>query len=471
MEKRRLTKTVAIILAVLFTLSVSATVSTFAQEKPDLEQIFKEARKRKGKRPLIFIPGIMGSELVHEDTGEKLWFSFSRSKNEDLRLPIALNLKSSRDKLIPGDIVRKVNIKFLPDVQVYSNLVKTLTEYGGYAEASWENPPESLEDKFFVFPYDWRRDNVETARYLIEEIEELKRRVKRPDAKFNVLAHSMGGLIVRYAAMYGKSDIRKGRLKPSWIGERHFGKIFFFGSPNEGSAEALRTLLRGKSSIGGSMKLPFVRYLTPVDIATMPAIFQLLPNLKTTRFYNENLKPIKIDLYNIKNWRKYGWAIYSNKKHLEGLSEAEIGRLEQYFRIVLRRAKRFHEALDAKAPRRGGSEMYLVGGDCYSTLDAMIVYKNDKQKWITLTSPDSFQTSTGVKVRSSQLRSLMYSPGDGRVSRKSLLGDGFDDTGFIKQTFFVCERHDAIMNNRTIQNNVLTLLINEARKLEPAKAP
>ncbi len=39
-----------------------------------------------GKNPVIFIPGLSGSELKHKQTGEKIWFNPFKSKSEDLRL-------------------------------------------------------------------------------------------------------------------------------------------------------------------------------------------------------------------------------------------------------------------------------------------------------------------------------------------------------------------------------------------------
>ena len=426
-----------------------------------------KVKNRLGKRPVIIIPGIMGSELKDSDNGETVWFSILKSDGEDLRLPIALNLKLSTDKLVPGDIIRKIKLKFFPDVKIYKGIIDSLIK-NGYEEAKWEDPPKDLEGKFFVFPYDWRRDNVETAQFLIEEIKEVKRLTGRRDAKFNVLAHSMGGLVARYAAMYGMADLPRGRPRPNWAGAKHFANLFFFGTPNEGSAEALQTLFKGQSSLGGTVKLPFVRYLTPMDIATMPAVFQLLPHSRTTRFYDENLRPLKIDLYNIKNWKKYGWAIYAGKKHLKNFSEAEKFRFEKYFDLVLKRAKRFHRALDIASTRKNPIGMHLIGSDCKKTLDAMVLYKNDRDKWVTLTKPSSFKTSKGRKVSSRALKSLMLIPGDGSVTRRSLLAEMLKKGNKKKvlfgsdsksTTLFVCEVHDQIMNNSKIQRSVISALI------------
>ena len=450
-------------------------IETIAQKQPNLEKIYVTSKERKGKRPIIIIPGILGTSLKNAETGENVWYSVRRSKDDDLDLPVALDIKSSKDNLVPDDVIREINLKLLPDIKVYQSLIETLSKYGGYEEASWDNPPKNLQDKFFVFPYDWRRDNVETAHILIKKIEKLKKDSKQPSIKFNVLAHSMGGLITRYALMYGKADLPKGKPQPTWAGERYFSKVFLFGVPNEGSIGALETLFRGRSSLGTGIDLPFVRDLNPMDVATMPSIFQLIPHKRTGRYYDEDLKPIKVDIFNIETWRKYKWGIYSNDKYLKHFTEAERGRFEQYFSIVLKRATRFHEALDAYSKKRLSVGLFIIGGDCRNTLDALVIYQNEKNdKWITLTKADGFRNSKGTKITDDQIRKLMFVPGDGRVSRTSLLAETlaedrrrsnlFDSALPLTYAMFMCEEHQDITSNVTIQNNVLTALISEANQ-------
>lgn len=448
--------------------------AVFAQKEPNLANIYNEAKMRKGKRPVIIIPGILGSELINKDTKEKVWFTFSRSSDDDLSLPITADLKTSRDKLIPGDIIREVNFKLLPNIKVYQDLINTLKEHGGYEEASWDDPPQDINDKFFVFPYDWRRDNVETAQMLIQKIDALKTKTKNPTLKFNILAHSMGGLVARYAAMYGGADLPlSGVPKPTWAGDKYFSKIFFFGVPNEGSMETIDAVLKGTSSIGPGADLPFIRNLTPKDIATMPSIFQLLPHPKTEHFYDENLNDLVVNIYNISSWKKYNWSVYSDDKFMKDNSAAEVRKFERYFSLVLNRAARFHQALDAYSAKRVSVGMFIIGGDCIDTLDAVVLYKDDG-KWKTLTKPKSFKNSKGVKITDEMLRKIMIAPGDGRVTRRSTLAETlsetkrrsvlFDSLLPITSALFICEDHDNITNNPTIQNNFLTALVSEAER-------
>jgi len=456
----------------LAVLAVAFPPAFHGQKTPDLERLFKDASKRKGKLPVIIIPGILGSELVNQRTGEKVWFKLGRSKDDDIRLPIGLDLEKARDDLVPGDVLRKLNIPILSDIEVYQKLIESLEKYGGFTAGSWDDPGDDLSDKYFLFPYDWRRDNVETARILFRKVEKLKADSNSPDRKFNVIAHSMGGLVARYAAMYGDRDLPSGVPVPDWAGDRHFSKIFLFGTPNEGSADALQVLLEGFGAIR-NINLPFVRDVSPLDVITMPAAFELLPSEGTLQVYDEKLEPIDIDIYDPATWKKYNWSFYGEKDLLDEFSEAEVGRLEQYLGIVLARSRQFHRALGTNSDARSSLAFFMIGSDCIPTLDGLVIYKDGKKdRWVTLSRPESFRRSDGAKVSSDTLESLMLKPGDGRVTRRSLLADTLD--GSQKQSvlfnsalpltnaLFMCEEHDKLTGNKTIQDNILTALISEA---------
>jgi pimeloyl-ACP methyl ester carboxylesterase len=283
---------------------------------------------RKGKLPVIIIPGIIGSELINKDTNDVVWFGLRRSSTDDLRLPISTNLAGNRDNLIPRDILRSVKLfAFLPETEIYERLANTLETSGGYKEGKWDAPSENgFEDTYYVFPYDWRRDNVESARLLIRRIEELKAKLKKPNLKFNIIAHSMGGLIARYAAKYGDTDLPSGKqkLRATWAGAKNINKIFLLGTPNEGSVSALNSLINGLGLLSANrLNLPFIQDLSKYDVFTIPAAYQLLPHAGTIRAFDENLKPLSIDLYNPLTWEKYGWTAYSDPDFAKEFNEAE----------------------------------------------------------------------------------------------------------------------------------------------------
>src|SRR5947209_13562074 len=305
----------ALSLLLVFTPVLSGCIR--AKRTPNLARVFAGARERVGKRPLIVIPGILGSQLVNSKTGEVVWPSAFRSSDDGLSLPISRDLERNRDNLVPKKIVDTARLaKLIPEVYVYHELLLALKNYGGYREGDWDNPgTDGDHDTFYVFPYDWRRDNVETARALFERLETLKHKLNRPDLRFNILAHSMGGLIARYAAMYGDADLPPDGVQPqpTWAGAADINKIIMLGVPNEGSADAFATLIDGYSITEGlRRRIPLLNKLTAEESITAPAIFQLLPHRSSAKFLDEDLKPLDLDLYDAAVWKRYGWSPINN---------------------------------------------------------------------------------------------------------------------------------------------------------------
>ena len=463
-----------------------------ARRRPNLERIFAEARARAGKRPLIVIPGVLGSQLVNYETSEVVWPSLFRSSDDGLSLPVTPDLERNRDNLVPRKIVDTARLaRLTPEVYIYHELLEALRKYGGYREGDWSDPgPEGDRDTFYVFPYDWRRDNVETARDLVGRLETLKRKLNRPDLRFNLVAHSMGGLVARYAAMYGDADLPAdgARPVPTWEGAAHISRIVMFGTPNEGSADAFTTLHQGYSVTEGLRRpIPLLNKLSREDIFTAPSVFQLLPHGGAVRFLDENLAPLEVDLYDPEVWRRYQWSPVADPDYRErfvrGRTRGDnapfrggtLELLDAYFAAVLRRAKRFHEALDAEGAGDPPVKLFAFGGDCEDTLVAPVVlFDRKKGRWVTWTRPRAFQNSAGRRFSLKEVTAAMSAPGDGRVTRRSLLGEGLagprrGDSLFgtalpIAYAVFACDLHGELQNNRTLQNNALTTLVSEVMK-------
>jgi pimeloyl-ACP methyl ester carboxylesterase len=461
---------------------------------PNLERIFAAARERTGKRPIIVIPGILGSELVNSETGEVAWPSIFRASDDGLALPVSADLQSNRDRLQPRkiiDIARLSQARLGPEMYVYRDLLDALRRYGGYREGDWANPAaDGDRDTFYVYPYDWRRDNVETARDFVRRLLELKRKLNRPDLRFNVVAHSMGGLIARYAARYGDADLPDGEARPvpNWSGAAHINKIIMFGTPNEGSADAFATILEGYSvTTGVRRRIPLLNKLSREDIFTSPAIFQLLPHAGTAHFLDQDLQPLKVDLYDPATWHRYGWSPVTNEDYRRRFIKGETrgddapfraGKLEDldaYFATVLRRARRFQEALDVPAESETPILLFVFGGDCEETLDAPVIFHDEKSnRWVTLVRPREFRTSAGRKVSRDEAARAMYAPGDGRVTRRSVLAETlaashrnnplFETALPIAYAVFGCDLHGYLQNNKLLLDNALTSLVSEAMK-------
>jgi pimeloyl-ACP methyl ester carboxylesterase len=460
-----------------------------ARRTPDLGRVFAGVRERKGKRPVIVIPGILGSRIVNRRTGEVVWPSVFRSDVDGLSLPTTPDLVNNRDELVAARIVESARLagNFGPEVYVYHYLIRALEDYGGYREGDWANPPEDGDrDTFYVFSYDWRRDNVESARLLVKRVEALKLKLGRPDLRFNVVAHSMGGLVARYAAMYGDKDLppEGDAPRPDWAGAGFVNKVFMFGTPNAGSAEAFAVLLEGYSVTEGlRRRVHLLNKLSREDVMTAPSIFQLLPHGAVARFLDRDLRPLSVDLYDPAVWRRYGWSAANDPifraSYERGVARDEeapttrgtLADLDAYFDAVLARARRFHQALDATVAD-APVKLFAFGGDCEETLSAPVIMQDEKTgRWLTLTRPKSLKGSDGRKLKREEVVRAMYAPGDGRVTRDSLMGVGLSDAGRASAFYetplpvayaaFACDLHSELQNNRTLQDNALTLLVNE----------
>lgn len=422
-----------------------------------------------GKNPMILIPGLSGSELRHKDTGERVWFrAFKKAKSEDLRLAISADPTKNHDALIPGDILRSVKIGIFPAIDVYDSFVKAMLVRGGYHEEKWDTPSENgFQDSLYLFPYDWRLDNVVNARHLIQRVNELKRKLNKPNLKFDIVAHSMGGIIARYAAMYGDADLPTGNRKavPTWAGAKDFDKIILMGTPNEGSAFSLSPLLNGFTIGGLRIELPFGQDTSKFTVFTIPAAYELLPAPGTLRVYNDKLKPIDVDIYDLKVWSKYGWNVIYDPKFALRFTSAERKVAAAYFAAALDRGRRLHEALATAQGNTGGISFYVLGADCKTAIDAIVIYRDEKaNKWKTIFRPKGFIRSDGVKVTDDELKKLMLSPGDGIVTSRSL--ETATQSGKVglpsimgsKSDKFICEDHNKLATNVGIQDYIIGIL-------------
>lgn len=452
------------------------------------------AAAQTGKNPVIIIPGLEGSELLQRD-GSHAWFSIHRGKGDDLRLPLSSPvLARNRDSLRVGDIIRKVDVKMLPDIEVYQSLIDALQQKG-YTEATWNSPKAT--DVFYVFPYDWRRDNVENAQLLMQRMTAVKRRLGRPGLKFDIIAHSMGGLIARYAAMYGSAELPAGTPTPTWAGAAHINKLMMFGTPNQGSFAAFRALLDGESVLA-SRKLPLVDDFRPEDVLATPSVFQLLPYGPAVRFFDENLQPLNVDLYDPANWYKYGWGAPSDPKFLSKLRDAATlaatnkdikpkpydgkgntddrltsqltsSQVRAYLRTVLDRARRLHAALDAPSKKQP-IQIYAYGGNCEQTIDGAVIVSAKDGKWETIVDDKEFKNKDGRTFKKEDVRAAIFALGDGRVTWGSLLATGkqpaadskiefFGAAYPLSSSFFTCGSHTKLFLEKPIQDSFLSALI------------
>lgn len=415
-----------------------------------------------GKNPLIVIPGMTGSELRHKESGDKVWFKALKGKGEDLRLPVVADPTKTGDDLIATDVLRDVRVAVFSVIDVYGDFIEAMETRGGYREESWETPSQDgWKDSLYVFAYDWRLDNVENARLLVRKVESLKVKLNRPELRFDVVAHSMGGLISRYAAMYGDAELPRTKPHPTWAGSKLFDRIILLGTPNEGSSLALNALINGYSVGSLRVDLPFIQDSSKFLVFTIPAAYELLPAPGTLRVLDERLEPMHVDIYDPKVWSRYGWNVIDDKDFPSRFSVAERKVAPAYFSAALDRARRLHEALAAGDGKTGGVSFHVVGSDCKTAPDAIVIYRDGSgDRWNTVFKPNGFRRSDGTRITDEELKAIMLAPGDGTVTRRSLEG-ATDKRGAVNGTHpskFFCESHNKLPGNPRIQDHIIGLL-------------
>lgn len=148
-----------------------------------------EADSQETRRPLIVVPGIVGSVLSED--GQIVWGGVRSLNKSNFQKLDLLPKQGAPVDLQPTDILRDVPLLFgLVRVGIYSGLIDFLEDDLGYREGN----------DLFVFPYDWRRTSFAAAKRLSEFIED-----RVGDREYDLLAHSMGGIVTRLMLGGGRS--------------------------------------------------------------------------------------------------------------------------------------------------------------------------------------------------------------------------------------------------------------------------
>ena len=383
-------------LAILAVVALWAAACRTASPVPDLSSLYGQIARYHDEttNPVIVIPGILGSKLTDPASGRTVWGAFgggaaNPQKPDGARLfalPMGEGepLRELRDEVVADGVLDKIHVKmgFLPfQLKAYFQILQTLGA-GGYKDANLSSIDYGAEHfTCFQFDYDWRRDNVESAQRLHEFIEEKRAYVleesrKRfgkanPDLKFDLIAHSMGGLLVRYFLRYGAADLpADGSLPPlTWAGSEHIERVVLIAPPNAGSVDAVVELIRGRKFGPLTPKYP------PAVMATFPSVFQLLPRTRHKSLVEVGNRNKHLDVMDPDLWEEMGWAMAARDQDgvlqnlLPGVSDpAERRRIAlDHQRKSLERAKDFHAALDVPASPPEGTNLYLLAGDAVPT--------------------------------------------------------------------------------------------------------
>jgi len=484
------------LLSLAFTLNSCSLIDRAATRyaAADLAEIYDDSSADSDLNPLILIHGFAGSTLVRSSDGAIAWGAFF---TEDSMLPsrlhglqaIALDIGALPTPLehtdlveIPDDAHAGALLEFLQadakvvnlNFEVYSALVQ-MVERVGYGPCV--SDPEDLDapiasgPECFTFFYDWRQDNVGNAIQLGKFIEQAKQEVQsrrgrvdvasNPGVKFDVIAHSMGGLLARYYLRFGAHDVLGEPNPPiTWAGAENLARLVLISTPNFGAMRVLKEAMTGR-------RYPVVKF-EPAMISTWVSVYQMFPRQNHRLWFDKSGYPTEIAIADASAWRQNRWGGFApdQDEYLQWIFPDTTSliqrqnRLEDFMRVALDRADRLTRALDKHPQSQSPVPMILFAADAEPTLARAVVA--DRKGTLRL--------KFGVK------KPDLKSPGDGSVTRASALADERLATGqsspysspvHWSQTIFLADRHRTLLGNPTFQNNLLQILLQSEPQPEP----
>ncbi|MEM1082633.1 MAG: hypothetical protein AAGI48_00800 [Verrucomicrobiota bacterium] len=452
---------------ILASLGLLFTACGPSAPKPELGEIYNAAAQRSHaeRNPIIVIPGVIGTRLVSDPGGEVVWGVFGPGgvdhRSAEGRRALALPISSSgwpRDEVRPDFALEEleVSLGFNFQFKAYANMLAAFGA-GGYIDPAHVDLGDvDYGDEHFTcfqFGYDWRRSCAENAAELGRFIEEKRREVSRKrrelgigggPVKFDLVAHSMGGLVARYYLMYGKRPLTSsGDMPVTWSGARHVDKLIMVGTPNGGSVYAYRDIFDG-------MRLaPLLPRIPAAVVGTMPSAFELMPPGEAGALIDEHSEAI--NPYAVDEWDRRGWGML-NPEQDDVLAELmpettdpaeRRRRAKGHLDKMLRNARAFHRAISCECRTPGGLEFFAFVGDAVPTASRVQIEGDGSQVLID------------------------YLPGDKLVTRRSALRDKrpAGDSGRVRSPIpwagvnFVFTDHLKMTSDPAFTDNVLYLLL------------
>jgi len=433
--------------------------------KPDLARLYASAHDNPDQPPVILIHGIMGSKLRNRSTGKEIWpAGIARLVKENF-WPVALHIDPETLQAHSGHLEAHAITDQIIGIDFYQSIMRTLEKYGNYQWTTPGTPVHDTRKRYYVFIYDWRLDMVEIASQLTDFIEQIRIDHNRPELKVDIVAHSMGGLVSRYFMRYGNKDVLDDdTFSINLHGADQVRRSVLLATPNLGSAEVLQSLITGRR-LG-------VVHIPPEVLATMPSLYQLLPHDMLSPLHSPAGIPLDIDIFDPAAWRRLQWGIYDPNIRNRIITHFETPRqgknfyrtLTGFFDKQLERARRFQWALTVELPQPS-HEFVVMGGDCLLTPSRLVLEQDrDSGKLKVRLWPARVQN----RVKGVDYERLMLEPGDGKVTKSSLLARNSLDpnapkrqyAGFpLKYPLFLCEKHERIPGNIFFQDNLLHILL------------
>jgi len=345
--------------------------------------------------PLVFVPGIKGS-VLKDQKNATMWLTAFQALG--LSTP-DLSLKKSSNPFFPvGAIERVTLIPYIVDVALYGPWLERMT----------------LEEDFdfYVFSYDWRKDNINSRDALKIFLEKISKAYKHKPV---LVGHSMGGML-SFSVINSDPDL--------------VDKVVLVGVPFRGGIGYMKDLYSGNST-GFNSKIQ-----APCTIVRYESVYSFFPRLNTKDsqglVLDDKGKPIPIDFFAESSWRDNKLGFYGN--HCQ--EDDTPSQLE--FQNILNRAKLFRESLDLKSTLLNKSPQ------------ALVVNANNRQ------TRKFIQHKDGMNLPSWEIDNTTKSDGDGSV----LFEHSLPPEGFKYKMIQTEYEHSLMLNDKSVQNQILNFLRN-----------
>ncbi len=435
-------------------------------------RIAKNAANYEGikRNPVIVVHGFMGSKLINRKTKHNVWGNFqaldafmvSDKDIRELTYPMGYKvpLRQLHDDVVPSELMEDAKIMVLGipiEVVAYQKLVNILVE-GGYHPANRPLPKGKHFNSLFLFAYDWRRDLAENAARLHRYIQ-VKRRylqlkykdrygIKNFDVQFDVIGHSMGGLVSRYYLRYGNQDLPADGSMPTldWRGSNYIDRVIIVGTPNAGYLDTFLEMLKGG-------------IFPPAALGTLPTYYQMLPVPESKSIvYADDNEPV--DIFNPAVWLKMKWSLVAPdqanalKIMLPDVkSKGERRKIAfDHLTKCLKRARQFQRAMSIKASPPADIRLYLVAGNAVKTTRRAYIDR-----------------------KTGKIKNIKYSSGDGKVLNSSAI---FDLRAWNLELHYLSSpidwsgitllraAHMGLLSAPAFEDNILFMLLMEETKKE-----
>ena len=315
---------------------IKSSEQLLIQELAELHLNDHKADPRAEPRPVIVIPGILGSRLKQPDTGTVVWGKFGFGGvswpltgkmliNTSLPIKHGSSFDVFQDDLVVDGVVHELAFIFLPfmpfGIGVYHEMVSKIESLGYCERRACNASSSSIDDRsnsplLAEFSYDWRRSNAHNAVLLKEFIDQYAIDVAKyrglnsendDTIDFDIVCHSMGCLVARYFLRYGDQALPKdGKSLPTldWSGSKRVKNLVMVAPPNLGSLRAMQSLRHGYYRLGFGY--------TSSILATMPSLYELLPRQRHRPIVNEEGR--SLDPLNITLWEENEWGPFSSEE-------------------------------------------------------------------------------------------------------------------------------------------------------------